>query len=202
MTNKFDNITELLPEGLTEATVSQIAELVDSVISEQVEEKVKELEAKVQGFLRLRVDEVKDHAMKELELENDTYKNAKLFESIKTLMAIELGSNDEDSAVGKISGENVQLEEEVDVLTEELKAALTENSNLETTIYALSGKIDNLEETERKLQGKVEYLEEAKEKPFKSSEKAVVISENNDEPRRISENEFLSEDIMKYMPFN
>ena len=175
MTNKFDNITELLPEGLTEATVSQIAELVDSVISEQVEEKVKELEAKVQGFLRLRVDEVKDHAMKELELENDTYKNAKLFESIKTLMAIELGSNDEDSAVGKISGENVQLEEEVDVLTEELKAALTENSNLETTIYALSGKIDNLEETERKLQGKVEYLEEAKEKPFKSSEKAVVI---------------------------
>ena len=117
-------------------------------------------------------------------------------------MAIELGSNDEDSAVGKISGENVQLEEEVDVLTEELKAALTENSNLETTIYALSGKIDNLEETERKLQGKVEYLEEAKEKPFKSSEKAVVISENNDEPRRISENEFLSEDIMKYMPFN
>ena len=41
MTNKFDNITELLPEGLTEATVSQIAELVDSVISEQVEEKVK-----------------------------------------------------------------------------------------------------------------------------------------------------------------
>jgi len=202
MTNKFDNITELLPEGLTEATISQIAELVDSVISEQVEEKVKELEAKVQGFLRLRVDEVKDHAMKELELENDTYKNAKLFESIKTLMAIELGSNDEDSAVGKISGENVQLEEEVDVLTEELKAALTENSNLETTIYALSGKIDNLEETERKLQGKVEYLEEAKEKPFKSSEKAVVISENNDEPRRISENEFLSEDIMKYMPFN
>ena len=202
MTNKFDNITELLPEGLTEATVSQIAELVDSVISEQVEEKVKELEAKVQGFLRLRVDEVKDHAMKELELENDTYKNAKLFESIKTLMAIELGSNDEDSAVGKISGENVQLEEEDDVLTEELKAALTENSNLETTIYALSGKIDNLEETERKLQGKVEYLEEAKEKPFKSSEKAVVISENNDEPRRISENEFLSEDIMKYMPFN
>ena len=202
MTNKFDNITELLPEGLTEATVSQIAELVDSVISEQVEEKVKELEAKVQGFLRLRVDEVKDHAMKELELENDTYKNAKLFESIKTLMAIELGSNDEDSAVGKISGENVQLEEEVDVLTEELKAALTENSNLETTIYALSGKIDNLEETERTLQGKVEYLEEAKEKPFKSSEKAVVISENNDEPRRISENEFLSEDIMKYMPFN
>ena len=202
MPNKFDNITELLPEGLTEATVSQIAELVDSVISEQVEEKVKELEAKVQGFLRLRVDEVKDHAMKELELENDTYKNAKLFESIKTLMAIELGSNDEDSAVGKISGENVQLEEEVDVLTEELKAALTENSNLETTIYALSGKIDNLEETERKLQGKVEYLEEAKEKPFKSSEKAVVISENNDEPRRISENEFLSEDIMKYMPFN
>ena len=202
MTNKFDNITELLPEGLTEATVSQIAELVDSVISEQVEEKVKELEAKVQGFLRLRVDEVKDHAMKELELENDTYKNAKLFESIKTLMAIELGSNDEDSAVGKISGENVQLEEEVDVLTEELKAALTENSNLETTIYALSGKIDNLEETERTLQGKVEYLEEAKEKPFKSSEKAVVISENNEEPRRISENEFLSEDIMKYMPFN
>ena len=41
--SKFDNISELLPEGLTEDTVAEIATLVGDVISEEVEGKVKEL---------------------------------------------------------------------------------------------------------------------------------------------------------------
>ena len=39
-------IAELLPEGLSEAAITEIATLVDTVISEQVEEKVTLLETK------------------------------------------------------------------------------------------------------------------------------------------------------------
>ena len=51
--NKFDDISQLLPEGLTEETVTEIASLVNDVISEEVENKVKDLENKVHGFLRM-----------------------------------------------------------------------------------------------------------------------------------------------------
>ena len=45
-------IAELLPEGLSEAAISEIATLVNNVITEQVDEKVQELESKVKGFIR------------------------------------------------------------------------------------------------------------------------------------------------------
>ena len=54
--SKFDSISQLLPEGLTEETVSEIATLVNEVISEEVENKVKDLENKVHGFLRMKID--------------------------------------------------------------------------------------------------------------------------------------------------
>jgi len=54
---KVQNIAELLPEGLTEATLNEIAELVNSVINEQVEEQSRMLEAKVQAFLRMKIDD-------------------------------------------------------------------------------------------------------------------------------------------------
>ena len=56
--SKFDNISKLLPEGLTEDTVSEIATLVGEVITEEVENKVKDLENKVHGFLRMKIDEL------------------------------------------------------------------------------------------------------------------------------------------------
>ena len=51
--SKIKSIAELLPEGLTEETVNQIAELVDVVIKEEVNDRVKLLESKVKGFLRM-----------------------------------------------------------------------------------------------------------------------------------------------------
>ena len=53
--SKFDDISTLLPEGLTEDTVTEIATLVSDVISEEVENKVKDLENKVHGFLRMKM---------------------------------------------------------------------------------------------------------------------------------------------------
>jgi len=205
--SKFDGISELLPEGLTEDTVAEIATLVSEVIAEEVEEKVKDLENKVHGFLRMKIDEVKDHAIKELDYENETFKNAKIFESLKSLMALELNSADEDNAVTQTKKEFDEIQEENDVLIRELNGALTECSKLENTLKVLSEKIDILEGSNRELQEEVIYLEESAKLPFESNEKAVVISEHVDRevtPRTVEPhvgNEFLNEEMMAFMPF-
>ena len=115
------SIAELLPEGLSESAVTEIAMLVEQVITEQVAEETKALEAKVQGFIRARVDTLKDQALRELQEENETMRNASLFESVKTLMALELRKDDEDNAISDLVQEQQEYEAEVDILTEELK---------------------------------------------------------------------------------
>jgi len=206
--SKFDNISELLPAGLTEDTVAEIATLVGDVITEEVAEKVKELENKVHGFLRMKIDEVKDHAINELENENTTFKNARIFESLKALMALELKSSDEDNAISQTRKEFEEVQEENDVLIRELNSALTECSKMENTLRVLSVKVESLEEERQDLTEAVMSLEEAAVLPFESNEKAVVISEASDyeeaatdvEPRTRS-NEFINEDMMAFMPF-
>lgn len=203
---KVQNIAELLPEGLTEATLNEIAELVNSVINEQVEEQSRMLEAKVQAFLRMKIDEIKDQAKRELELEDTTFKNAQIFEAIKTLMAMELSGEDEENAVACVSQDNQNLQEEIQVLTSELNKALKVNSKYEKVLGALERKVDNLEESKESLQTEMVRLEETKKKPFKSSEKAIVVSEELGTLEKTQEitsnNEFLTEDIMAFMPFN
>jgi len=205
--SKFDSISQLLPEGLTEETVSEIATLVNEVISEEVENKVKDLENKVHGFLRMKIDEVKSHAMAELEQENETFKNARIFESLKALMALELNADDEDNAISQTRKEFDEVQEENDVLVRELNSALTECSKLENTLRVLSEKIEILEEEKENLHESVVVLEESARLPFESNEKAVVISEQVDE--EITQetvephdgNEFINEDMMAFMPF-
>lgn len=207
--SKFDNISELLPEGLTEETIEEIATLVNEVISEEVETKVKDLENKVHGFLRMKIDEVKDHALAELEKENETFKNAKIFESLKALMALELNSDDEDHAVSQTRKEFDDVYEENELLIRELNSALTECSKLENTLKVVSDKMTSIEEERHELQEALVNLEEAAEVPFQSNEKAVMISERVDSEveeeevtTQLNENEFLTNDMMAFMPFN
>ena len=207
--SKFDSISELLPEGLTEDTVEEIAALVSDVISEEVEDKIKNLENKVHGFLRLKIEEVKSHALVELEQENETFKNARIFESLKALMALELNTNDEDHAISQTRREFNEVQEENDVLVSELDSALVENSKLENTLRVLSEKVELLEDEKDTLQESVVELEESARLPFESNERAVVISEQVDVDQeemmeRVVEsrgNEFLNEEMMAFMPF-
>ena len=47
----------------------------------------------------------------------------------------------------------------------------------------------------------MEVLKENTKKPFNSSEKAIVVSENNVRVEKIgNNNQFLTEDMMKFMP--
>jgi len=208
--SKFDDISQLLPEGLTEETVSEIATLVSDVISEEVENKVKDLETKVHGFLRMKIDEVKTHALAELEAENEVFKNARLFESLKALMALELNSDDEDNAVSQTRKEFDEVQEENDVLVQELNSALTECSKLENTLRVISDKNTLLEGEKRDLSEAFVALEESAKLPFKSNEKAVIISDDvdseildndNNTVETQSRNEFINEDMMAFMPF-
>ena len=198
-------IAELLPEGLSEAAITEIAALVNNVITEQVDEKILELEAKVKGFMRSRVDELKDQALRELHEEDETVRNASLFESVKTLMALELKKDDEDNAISDLVQEQEEFAAEVTILTEELRKSFEETEKMETSVKALTQKIDKLEEDKETLLEAVDVLEESKNLPFKSSERAVIIAEDVDKreaykPEAQDINDLLTPEVMKFMP--
>ena len=200
---KVDNIVELLPEGLTDETVETIAEIVDGVITEQVEERASLMEAKVNAYLRMKIDELKEQAVRELEQENDVFRNAQLFESMKAYMALELSSDDESNAISEVVEEQQKTKEELEVLVEELNGLVEENEKLTQLNSALFAKNDKLDEEISRLSDEVVSLEESIDKPFKSSEEAYVITETEDTITRKlenSNNEFLTEDIMRFMP--
>ena len=208
MTN-MENISSLLPEGLTEETVVEIANIINTVISEEVDGKVRDLENKVQSFMRLKIDEMKRVAVTELESENDTFKNAKIFEGLKALMALELNEQDDETAVSHVKKEFSEVQEENTVLVNELNNSLRECAKLENTLKVVSDKVKFLEEDNCQLQENVSILEEANAMPFESNERAIVISENVDSEQETSVdelsqagNEFINEDMMAYMPFN
>jgi len=206
--DKVKTIADLLPEGLEESTVTEIAQLVDSVIEEEVSERTSLLENKVHAYLRTHIDQLKDHALIELEEENDTFKNARLFEELRAFMSLELSQGDDDNAVASMAKDMNEAKEELAVMGEELNKSLTENEKLENTLKIISAKKELLDESIKQLENEKtsleESLEEAKEVPFKSSEQAVVIAENIGSPQRTpvsDDNEFLTKDMMHFMPF-
>jgi uncharacterized phage infection (PIP) family protein YhgE len=209
--SNLNNIAEILPEGLDESTVEAIFGLVDSTINEQVEEKIGLLEAKVNAYLRTKIDQLKEQALAELSEESEVYRNARLFESVRTLMALELNTDDEDNALSEMTSQHGELQEEFDVLTEQVNSLVLENDKLQNTVKVLDNKVSLSEQTVEELEGQksqlleeVENLEASKEEAFVSSEKAVVISHADEEinEERIFENKFLNDEVMKFMPFS
>ncbi len=211
--SNIKNIADILPEGLDESTVEQIFQLVDSTINEQVAEKIGLLEARVTAYIRTKIDDLKEQALSELSEESEVYRNARLFESVRTLMSLELNTDDQDNALSEMTGQYGELQEEFDVLNSQLASLVEENQNLENTVRVMDKKVSIAEgtayelETEKaQLLEEVENLEAAKDEAFVSSEKAVVVSKADLE---ISEgrahnnknNEFLTDEVMKFMPF-
>ena len=206
MSKKIDSLASLLPENLSEEALEEIANIVDSVITEQVDERIQELEDKVQSFIRLKMDSIKEQAIRELENGDEIFKNAKSFEYLKSLMAIELSEEDNESAVALVSQEAQEIAEENQLIIHELNDALMENAKLENTLKVYNDKLALIEEQKETLQESVQHLEDVVEKPFKSNERALVISEEVDSETTQDKthdhmNEFLTEDVMAFMPF-
>lgn len=213
--NNMKDIAELLPEGLDESTVEAIFQLVDKTISEQVAEQTSLLEAKVTAYVRTKVDTLKEHAIAELCEENEVYRNARLFESVRTLMSLELTHDDENSALSDVTSQHAELQEEFDVLKDQLTSIVEENQRLQNTVRVMDGKVSiaegvaaEAEAAKTQLLEEVENLEAAKDDFFVSSEKAVVVSKADLEisedrnSRNKKSNEFLTDEVMKFMPFN
>ena len=129
--SNIQNIADILPEGLDESTVEQIFQLVDSTINEQVAEKIGLLEARVTAYIRTKIDDLKEQALTELSEESEVYRNARLFESVRTLMSLELNTDDQDNALSEMTSQYGELQEEFDVLNNQLASLVEENQNLE-----------------------------------------------------------------------
>jgi len=189
-----------------------VFELVDSTINEQVAEKVGLLEAKVNAYLRTKVDRLKEQALAELSEESEVFRNARLFESVRTLMALELNGADEDNALSEMTSQHGELQEEFEVLTNQVNALVVENEKLQGTVKVLNDKVSISEGAVEELQGhKAQLLEEvenlvaARDEAFASSEQAVVVSQADveiNESKTQTGNEFLTDEVMKFMPFS
>jgi chromosome segregation ATPase len=211
--SNIKNIADILPEGLDESTVEQIFQLVDSTINEQVAEKIGLLEARVTAYIRTKIDDLKEQALTELSEESEVYRNARLFESVRTLMSLELNTDDQDNALSEMTGQYGELQEEFDVLNGQLASLVEENQRLENTVRVLDKKVSIAEDVASELETanvqlleEVENLEAAKDEAFVSSEKAVVVSKadleiNEERTQTFNSNEFLTDEVMKFMPF-
>lgn len=160
-------LKELLPAGLSETALSDIQKLVDTIVEERVSKETKSLSTKVMGFLKFKANEIQEKALAQLEESNETYRNAKLFEHIRGLMAVEVASADYNLPLSNLVDENKQLSESVDSMSTELASVLEENQKLSNSIKLLEKKLSDLQ-----------LINEQKKAPFKSSEKAIVVKEN------------------------
>jgi hypothetical protein len=206
-TNKMEEIAKLLPENLDESVAVEIANLVSEKITEEVQKVKQDLTIRTTSFIRGQIEKLKEHALKELEAENDMVRNAAMYEHLKSIMAIEVTPSDEVNAVNLMALEQTNLEKNVDILKEEMARVLEENNKYKSTIKIQKDKIGLLESRVSNLQvGLRENKERAK---MEVSGDAVVVSEENFKKREIiSEsqnkrsgpfNPFLNEETLNLM---
>ena len=202
---KMEGLAELLPEGLTEHAVEEIAQMVDSVITERVSGEVDGLITKVNAFLRMKVDEIKSYALKELEQDEEIVRNAQLYENMKTVMALDIGHQDHESAIHDLAAVNEDAQENISTLTKEVERLMEENEKVMSIAEALNEKVENLENEKLELVTEAKTLVESQRLPFESSEKAVMVSKSEEtsstEEQEVQNlNEFLTPEVMRFMP--
>jgi len=208
--NSLEQIATLLPEGLTEDVIEKIATLVHTKIQEEVNAKTEDLTVKVKAYLRGQVERLKEQAIKELELENDVYRNAQLYESVKALFVTELSSDDEATAVNLMALEQDSLSKKVEVLAGELDKSLKENVELKNLLKVVSDKNEKLQESVK--QAKQNLAESRAISSMKLSDTAEVVSKENfqRQGKKLEErkdsvkpetngNRYLTDEVMKLM---
>ena len=187
MTKNIDDIVKLLPKGLSKTGINEIASLIDSVIEDRVSEEVKLLESKVRAFLRTKLEDLREIAEAEFVANDDTAQAMQVYEAIKTLVAADVESSNVDSVINSYEDENEKLANTVEELNSTLANYVGENK-------VLKGKVSSLNESNNSL------TEQAK-LPFKSSESAFVINNENSgvkvtDPEE-NDNMFLTEEVIR-----
>ena len=199
-------IATLLPEGLDEGTLEKIADLVASKIEEQVKTQIGDLTIKVTSFIRGNIEKLKEHAIKELELENETFRNAQLFDTIRSIMAVEVTPDDEINSANVLASIGESQEQKINVLVSELDKLLKENTKLKTAAKILTDQNGQLKESVTSLDEQVKLVA-AKGQTKKMSDKAIVVSEQNfklsetakkvEQKKTPTDNEWLTEGVLE-----
>lgn len=168
-------ITNLLPEGLDESTLEKIAQLISDRINEEVTNQNKTLVTKVTSFIRGNIEKLKEQALKELELENETFRNAQMFETVRSMFAVENTADDDISGMNVLASIGESQEQKILALTSELDKVLKENVQLKRAGKVLSEQVNVLKESVVTLNESVTKKTSTK----KMSDSAVVVSEQN-----------------------
>ena len=202
---KIDNIAELLPEGITEETISEIAQVMQGLIEERVQEEVGELTDKVFAYLSMKREQIKDSALNELHEESQIHRDAQKFRELLGYMAIEYRPDYIDAESGKRLTEASEIVEDNEILAQELSSSLKEQERLSKTIQLLESKISKQDRNLSCLEEDIKTLEGDKEAMlFESTEQAVVLTNNVDdevEEKQLENigNQFLTEEMLKLM---
>ena len=178
-TQILDSIAEYLPEGLDESTLAKVSELVAVIIDQRVEEEVNDLSTKVQSFIRGNIEKLKEQAIKELELENETFRNAQMFETVRSMFALENTNQDEINGLDALASLGEQQEEKNEALLRQVDKLLKENVNLKRQSKVSNDKNQKLEESLEVVKQEMVNLQESTKAERKLSETALVISEDN-----------------------
>ena len=206
MSDKVNDIAELLPEGMSEELVSEIAKVMQDVIAERIDEEMALLTNKVHAFLRHQMDTVQEAALDELSESHEIYRDAQALKDIKSVLAFEIEREDIQHVASQIDESVAKAQEDNQTLVQELAESIKENQRLERVIGNLEDKVVALNENVEQLQESKQVLEEELGSDFESTEKAIVITENVDEPVKDEgptydlRNPFLTEEVMAFMP--
>ena len=185
MNDKITQIAKLLPDSLSEAGLQEVLKMVNEAVEDRVAAEVKLMETKVSGFLRTKIADLKEVAKKEVESDDEILRGYRIFESIRAMVAAEVETSDVDSKIAQQANELAELQESLTTVNQRLSNSLHENT-------MLSSKVESLNETN-------EQLTESAKLPFKSSESAVVITNETDSSRPSPEAAntiFLTEDVI------
>lgn len=203
--NILSSISDLLPEGLDESTLGQIAQLVAKKIEEEVKVQISELTTKVTSFIRGNIEKLKEQAVKELELENETFRNAQLFETVRSMFAVESTSNDELNGINALAAISETQESKIEVLVKEVDKLLKENVQLKKAKKVLSGQNEKLQESVVSLKENFKVAS-GKTQTKHMSDSAIIVSEQNfklrdkeekqEQKANVNGNEWLNENII------
>jgi len=183
----IDSVAQYLPEGLDEDTLQKVSELVAVIIENRVEERVSDLSTKVQSFIRGNIKKLKEQALKELELENETFRNAQMFETVRSMFALESTNQDELNGMDVLASLGEQQEEKNKALLRQVDKLLKENVNLKRQAKVSNDKTTKLEEALHSVKNEVSSIRESENAERQLSDSALVVSEDNFKVKEASE---------------
>ena len=202
---KIEDIAELLPDSITEETILEIAEVMQDLIEQRVQEEVGGLTDKVFAYLSMKRQQIQEAAIEELHESNDVYRDAQRFRELMGFMSVEFRPEYIDSESERRLSQASELQEDNEVLARELSESLREQDRLAKTIQLLESKVSKREREIESLNESVQTLAEEKEAMlFESTEQAVVVTNNVDEEVEDEQlesmgNQFLTEEMLKLM---